>query len=303
MKEEPIFSTLHPGLLFFYSLITTVFAMCSLNPLYLGTSLVAALLSYSFYFGVKRTLHIFIEGLPVAFIFAAFNVLFNHRGKTILCRFFDSAITLESFLYGLCSGVMLLTVLMWFRCMNVLLTTQKFLYLFGRRFPNLALLLCMTLRLFPETEERIRCIRQARHSLESMSNRFGDKVKNGMRHISCLLEWSMEGGLDTADSMKARGYGTAERTCGEEYPFTGKDFFWLIVFLVFTFLSAFAIFGKNSVMQYFPELHFSADIWSIILVAFYFVFLILPVLWEKISEVRLFWAQKKIQDRRKRSYE
>lgn len=303
MKEEPIFSTLHPGLLFFYSLTTAVFAMCSLNPLYLGISLMAALLSYSFYFGVKRALHIFMGALPVAFVFAAFNVLFNHRGKTILCRLFGSAVTLESLLYGFCSGIMLLTVLMWFRCMDVLLTTQKFLYLFGRRFPNLALLLCMTLRLFPQTEERIRCIRQARHSLESTSDRFGDKIKNGMRHISCLLEWSMEGGLDTADSMKARGYGITKRTCGEEYPFTQKDFFWLFAFLVFTFLSAFAIFGKDSVMQYFPQLYFSADIWALILTAFYFTFLVLPILWEKISEIRLFWAQKKIQDRRKKFYE
>ena len=303
MKEEPIFSTLHPGLLFFYSLATAVFAMCSLNPLYLGTSLMAALLSYSFYFGRKRALHIFMGALPVAFVFAAFNVLFNHRGKTILCRLFGSAVTLESLLYGFCSGIMLLTVLMWFRCMDVLLTTQKFLYLFGRRFPNLALLLCMTLRLFPQTEERIRCIRQARHSLESTSDRFGDKIKNGMRHISCLLEWSMEGGLDTADSMKARGYGTTKRTCGEEYLFTRKDFFWLIAFLILTFLSAFAVFGKNSVMQYFPQLSFSADIWSLILAAFYFAFLVFPILWEKTSGIRLFLAQKKIQNRRKKSYE
>ena len=89
-----------------------------------------------------------------------------------------------------------------------MLSNQKFLYLFGRRFQTAALLLSMILKLFPETQYKITQIRMAQDdSAFQEKEALKVRLKKSMRQISCLLEWSMEDSIETADSMKARGYG------------------------------------------------------------------------------------------------
>lgn len=77
------------------------------------------------------------------------NPLFIHNGETVLFFMNDNPITLEAIIYGGVSSLMIVGVLLWCRCYGAILTTDKFLYLFGRLIPKLGLILSMAFRFIP----------------------------------------------------------------------------------------------------------------------------------------------------------
>ena len=50
-----------------------------------------------------------------------------------------------------------------------------------------------------------------------------DKVRGGVRVFDSLVSWSMENSIDTADAMKARGYGLPGRTNFSLFRFRQRD--------------------------------------------------------------------------------
>ena len=58
-------------------------------------------------------------------------------------------VTLESILYGVGSGIMLACVVSWFSVFHAVMTSDKFMYLFGKVIPAFSLLLSMCLRFVP----------------------------------------------------------------------------------------------------------------------------------------------------------
>ena len=70
-------------------------------------------------------------------------------------------VTLESIVYGLASGLMLAGVISWFSVFHEVMTSDKFMYLFGKVIPAFSLLLSMTLRFVPRFTEQIRRVAEA----------------------------------------------------------------------------------------------------------------------------------------------
>lgn len=58
-------------------------------------------------------------------------------------------VTLEAIVYGLVLASMLFISILWFSCYNKVMTTDKFVYLFGRVIPALSLVLSMVFRFVP----------------------------------------------------------------------------------------------------------------------------------------------------------
>ena len=83
--------------------------------------------------------------LPLLLLFAVLNPVFNHEGATILIYINDNPITLESIVYGFAAATMFISVIIWFSCYNAVMTSDKFIYLFGRVIPALSLVLSICL--------------------------------------------------------------------------------------------------------------------------------------------------------------
>lgn len=49
------------------------------------------------------------------------------------------------------------------------------------------------------------------------------RAKNGLKTLSIMLTWALENGVETADSMKARGYGLKGRTSFSIFRFDSRD--------------------------------------------------------------------------------
>ncbi len=225
MKDA--FSTLHPIINFSFFLIVILFTMFMMQPVFLAISFVAAI-TYSIYLnGKKALLFNLCAMLPLLILAAVMNPLFNHQGATILTYFpSGNPLTLESLIYGLASATMFVTVIMWFSCYNAVMTSDKFIYLFGRVIPAISLVLSMVLRFVPKFKAQIKVISNGQKCMgrDATEGNLVEKAKNGMKIISIMTTWALENGIETADSMRSRGYGLPGRTSFSIFRFDTRDY-------------------------------------------------------------------------------
>ncbi len=234
MKNQDAFSGCHPATNFIYFGLVLLFTMCFLHPVSLAISLSSAFL-YALYLNGRKTVRlVFVYMLPMLLIAALVNPAFNHQGMTILAYLpSGNPLTLESILYGLAAAALLGAVLLWFSCYNTVMTTDKFIYLFGRVIPALSLVISMTLRFVPKFKEQLQVVRDAQLCVgrDVSEGTLWQRIRNGVTILSIMLTWSMENAMDTADSMKSRGYGLAGRTAFAIYRWDTRDqgiFAWLL---------------------------------------------------------------------------
>lgn len=98
----------------------------------------------------------------MAVLAALVNPAFNHEGATILTYLpSGNPLTLESMLYGVAAAVMLASVVLWFSSYNEVMTSDKFVYLFGRVIPALSLVLSMALRFIPKFKAQMQTVSEA----------------------------------------------------------------------------------------------------------------------------------------------
>ena len=228
------FSSYHPIINMFFFMLVLVFSMFFMHPACLVISFISAF-TYSIYLNGKKALRfslIFI--LPILIITALVNPLFNHKGGTILTYLRSgNPLTLESIVYGLAAALMLVAVISWFSCFNTVMTADKFAYLLGRVIPSLSLILYMSFRFIPSFKAQIKVISDAQKCIgRDMSNgSIISKARHGIRIISIMVTWVLENAIETADSMKGRGYGLPGRTAFSIFRFDRRDAFALLYIL------------------------------------------------------------------------
>lgn len=137
----------------------------------------------------------------------------------MLFYFAKNPFTLEAVLFGGASGMMMLSAAMWFYSYGKIVTSEKFLYLFSPLAPTAAQMLDTSLRLIPKLAEQAQ-------EVWRVQKQFAPKEKRLVlckKVMTALLTWVLEDAVDTADSMKARGYGSGKRTSISHYTFCFSD--------------------------------------------------------------------------------
>lgn len=249
------FARYHPMVNFIYFATVIGLSMFSSNIVFIGLSLLSSGTFMIMLKGKKALLNL-VFAFPLFLACVAINTFFNHRGMTILFYLMDNPITLESIMYGVCTGGMLLSVINWFVCYNAIMTSDKTTYLFGRLSPSISLIFTMVLRLVPKYNRQVKAIRNSMKCVgkDVTNGNLLQKTKNGLAIFSGLTTWALENGVDTADSMKARGYGLKGRTSFHNYKMVFRDFLFLGFCVVFIVLVALSIaIGANKTI-YFPKI-------------------------------------------------
>lgn len=226
------FKSVHPVSAFVFFVFAFVLSMVASHPVLLGICFAAGLV-YDVQLGGKKTTSYFAKFiLPMLVLITLFNALFSHYGVTVLYKLPNgNSFTLEALVYGLVFALRVASALLWLDCFNEVITSDKFLFLFGRLSPKTALILSMVLRFIPLVRMQSEEIARAEKGIGNTPPRkdvFG-KLQNGARRLSILISWTLEKGIDTADSMRARGYGLAGRTSFNRYKFTVRDAVFLAV--------------------------------------------------------------------------
>ena len=232
------FSTYHPILNLLYFAGTIGLTVFITHPVLLGISFVTAVTYACLLRGVRRTVKFnIIFALPMMIIVALINPMFNHYGVTIIGYLSNGNLfTLESCVYGVVMALMLACTLIWFTCFTDVMTTDKFIYLFGKIIPAMSLVLSMCLRFVPRFMRQLGVISDGQKCVgRSASNgSVVKRAKHGITIFSILITWALENAIETADSMKCRGYGEKGRTAFSIYRFDRRDAMCLI-FMVLTY--------------------------------------------------------------------
>ena len=183
----------HPLVNFLYFALVLVFGMCFMHPLCLLIS-VGSATAYSIYLKGRRGLRFSLRFLlPMMVLAAILNPAFNHEGATILAYLpSGNPLTLESMVYGVAAALMLASVVQWFSCYNEVMTSDKFVYLFGRVIPALSLVLSMTLRFVPRFKAQLDTVREAQASLgrDVSEGSALQRLKNAVTILSIMITWA-----------------------------------------------------------------------------------------------------------------
>ncbi|MCI7472597.1 MAG: energy-coupling factor transporter transmembrane protein EcfT [Clostridiales bacterium] len=226
MKNRDTFSSCHPLVNFLYFGLVLVFSMFFMHPASLLISLACAI-AYNVYLNGRKAVRFqLLYMLPMMAMAALVNPAFNHEGATLLCYLpTGNPLTLESILYGAAAAMMLAAVITWFSCYNAVMTSDKFVYLFGRVIPALSLVLSMTLRFVPKFKAQFRVVSEAQRCVgrDTSTGSVLQRLKNAITILSIMVTWSLENAIETADSMKSRGYGLPGRTAFSIYRFDDRD--------------------------------------------------------------------------------
>lgn len=290
------FSSYHPIVSFLYFTIIIVASMMFMHPMFVGISLITSII-YSFILDKNKAKQLTLFGLVMAVTICIANGLFVHRGVKVLFFFRGNPITLESILYGALSGCMMMSVIMWFSCYNEIITSDKFLYIFGKILPSIALIISMTLRLIPKLISQGKIIAQSQKTvgLDYSEGNIMLKIKSYMRVLSILVTWALEDAVQTADSMKARGYGVDKRSNFSIFIFIKRDLEMLIFIITVTiFLFIGYSKGLASLMFYPSIAPISFDITSIIIYISFALISLLPIFLEIKEEKQ--WKQLELSN-------
>ncbi|MDY5947728.1 MAG: energy-coupling factor transporter transmembrane component T [Oscillospiraceae bacterium] len=283
------FSRRHPAVNLMFFAAAAIFAMMFDHPVFIGISFSAAL-AYAVKLKGKAALKMFFCALlPLLIFVVLINTIFAGYGVTVLYTFASGKrITLESAVCGGVTGSLVVTMLLWFACFNEVVTEDKFMYAFGGRMPNTALMLLMVFRFVPLYKRQLSETLSARRAagLAQSSGRAAE-LKNACAAVSGVITRALENAIETADSMKSRGYGSGRRTSYSRFTFSPADAVMIIEILV---LSAVIAAGKLSGFaeaSYNPIIEiggFSAML--AVSAAAYAIFCFFPIIYDFAEDIR-----------------
>lgn len=278
------FKTYHPIVNFIYFVFVIIFSCFFMHPVCLLISLISGFTYSVMLKGRKAIKTNLIYMLPMLIIMAIMNPLFNHEGVTTVAYMpSGNPLTFESIFYGLCAAAMIVCVICHFSCFNEVMTSDKFIYLFGKVIPSLSLVLSMTLRFVPKFSAQLKAVTNAQKCIgrNVTEGNVLKKVKCGLTILSIMTTWSLENAVETADSMKARGYGLQGRTAFSIFTFDKRDLKILICILISGIYTLIGYYTEAISFGYFPSVYladFSA--YSLSVFVSYFLLCMCPVIIE-----------------------
>lgn len=280
------FSKYNPKAAFSFFLLEIILTIVIFNPIMLAVSFISAFAYKLKLDGRAAVSYLFKFVLPLVLLVTAFNFVFSHYGMSILFVWLEMNFTAESLFYGFNQGMLLGSVIMWFSCYSRVITAERFIAVFGRIIPNTALIFSMVLSFIPRLRKNAGEISDARQLVNSES-----KLKKSINNFSALITMTLEESIETADSMKARGYNKG-RSIYNKYHFSIKDF----IFILFIVITSVVL----VVLKSLGQLDFLFDpvikmgrlpIWAVII---FVVMSLLPVIIDLLEDMRWSYLKQKI---------
>lgn len=283
------FKNYHPIVNFTYFVFVIGFAIFFMHPICLLISLVCSFIYSVILIGKKRIKINLIYMVPMLILMALINPAFSHEGITILAYLpSGNPLTLESIIYGFCVALMIINVISWFSCYNKIMTSDKFIYLFGKIIPAMSLIISMTLRFVPKFSEQIKVVINVQRCMgKDISNgSLIKRIKVGISILSIMITWALENAVETADSMKSRGYGVPGRTAFSIFTFDKRDKKAIIcIFILGIYVFVGNLLG-GLYFRFYPSMEaVEASSFVVSVLVAYFLLCICPVIIE-ILEVR-----------------
>ncbi len=274
---------LHPFTVFIYYALVIGITAFMMHPIFLGISFLGVMV-----FKIIEREEFKFKSVVVCIVaflvLSLLNPLFYHNGKTVLLVINQNPITLEAIIYGMVAAGVIITVMLWCQKMAQYMTTDKTMYLIGKLSKKGALILAMVFRFMPQYRTHAKEIRETQKVLGLFKKESYIEKFIGHFHVfSAMVTWALEHSVDTADSMRARGYGIRKRSSYANYRFKIWDVVYIVVML--TILGIVVAGGMRNQLSvtYYPEFslkYVSAENWGIYLTYGLLVFM-MPIVESK----------------------
>ena len=281
------FDSLHPGIAVAYFGAVLALAMAAPHPTLLAISFACAIVCGVWLRGAAAVAKSFAWQAPLLIVIVAINPLFSSTGTTELFRIGTQAVYAEGYANAATMALLLLCVMQWFSNASAVLSTDKLMGALGGILPTISLMVSMIMRLIPRFVRRGRAIstalsactasrtpqKEANNEHEAgAASGSADKPVNSspanprrltrarlssqLRITTTLMGWSMEDSLETADSMRCRGWdSTRRRTTFRRIRLRAFD---AVAFGTLAVLIAAASYAAYLLMKgfgFFPALH------------------------------------------------
>ncbi|MCQ2546358.1 MAG: energy-coupling factor transporter transmembrane protein EcfT [Clostridia bacterium] len=253
------FATYHPIIEFGFFCVVIGIGMFMIHPVFLAIGASAAFI-FAILTGGRGSLKFTLCFLlPMIILITVINPLVNHQGATILFHMRYSYVTAEAAIYGLLMGMMLAAIMLWFSSYNKVMTSDKFTYLFGRIMPSISLIFTMVMRFIPNYKIQIKRIADAQKAAGGgrEAETLKEKIHSGIKIISIMFTWALENSIDSADSMRSRGYGLKNRSRFSIYRFDRRDGMAALFLAVMTIIVLAGCISGACHAEYFPEIAFA----------------------------------------------
>lgn len=286
------FDSYHPAINFIFFGTVIVFSFLFTQPVFLLLSYVCAF-AYSAYLGQWKAL-IFNGVVFVGIIlYALYYASYNHFGITNLAiNWIGNQITLESVYAGFVRGIHLSTAAMWFFCTVKIVSSDKVMYLLGRIWPKLSLFFSIFLRAVPQVAGRFARVNRTQSAIGRgvTQGSLLARMRNMVRVFSIVITWTLESLVDSAASMKSRGYSLRGRTAFSLYRFDNRDRSVVIVMFACLTVTAMAMMLDQTKMHIDPQIVLNPiTIWSYAFYAVYMFYCLLPLLLQVYAQ----WKHKR----------
>lgn len=272
------FSVLHPFTTMLYITLSLLISMLSMNPVILIVSLISSVLWYGSLNRKDTAFDDISFYIPTFILIAVTNPLFVHKGENVLFFMNDKPITLEAIIYGVMLAASLIGIIFKFKCFNILITSDKFLYLFGGIMPKVSLIISVTLTFIPRLKKKFKSLKKTHIAISLYgSGGFTDKIVCELKIFYALIAASFENAITLSDLMRARGYGVRKRTSAVQYKFTKYDYLLCISFMILSLPTV--IFSARGRLDfyYYPSFAFSElTAAEIIVYALWGIFSLIP---------------------------
>lgn len=254
LGEGSSFSELHPAVNLIFYIFTIGITMLSTAPEFLAATFVFGFIYSVLLGGVHQIKINLMFMIPIVILMTGINTFFIHNGATVLFYLNNSRITLEALVFGFASSILLTSVIIWFASFNIVMTSDKLIYIFGKAAPVLGLTLSMIFRFIPLLKERYREIHQGQVCMGRQGGNMLQKLRRTCKEVSILVSWSLEAAIETSDSMEARGYGLKGRTSFHLFKMTERDIAVLVIVCFFGIVTSIACIMGYTDIYYYPEI-------------------------------------------------
>ncbi len=292
------FMKYHPLTQFIFFLSVLLVTMLIMHPVFLAISLAAGSAYILYSGGVRAFLKNLVMMVFISLTIIIINSLVSHGGITIITYLPDgNALTLESVIFGIAAALLMSGILSWFYSLNRILTSDRIIYLFGRFSPKLALLISMTLNFISRFRIQLSSVRAAQYAVgrDMKNGKPIVRIKNGIRIFSAMIQWSLENSVDTADSMKSRGYGLKKRTCFTLFRITLRDIITIGTVIVSDSYIIFAYMTGGLDYSYYPYFEISSvNIFTLSVYAVFALSCLLPLIIDISEDRKWKYIQSKI---------
>lgn len=241
-------NSFHPisVLMLFASVIIAV--MMGSSPIFTGVIIIGGIMMLILTRGTHGILKELSGYLLIWLVISLMNPLFVHRGATPLFFINGRAITLEATLYGMCSSMRLVGALIWCRSFSLIMTNDKIYCLTGKLSPRITAMLTTAVRFIPDMLSQAKKI----GAYTKLSGEYESEFKRLSAVFSALVTWTIESGMQTADSMTARGFELGGRTSYSRFRFTFEDS--ILTALSIISLAFVLMLGGRISVEFYPEI-------------------------------------------------